>query len=220
MNKTSKIFFPAFTLIGVAFSSVVVIAMHFIRNDYNPMSNYISEYGIGKYGNTASFAFSVFGLAVIFLYYGLKTTIPKTTISKIGESLILVWGISMVIIGFFICDPKRGQFTFHGGVHAIAASIGFCAFIAASLLLLRLFKKIKILAGISGVLRILSLTSLVFLILFIFGFMGDKYYAYNYSVPDFLKILSNFAGLTERIMLLASTAWIILVAFCLLKKIK
>lgn len=206
MSKSLNKLFPIPTLIGLVFSSLIIILLHWLRADYNPLSRYISEYGIGKFGVLASIAFSVFGLSIVFLYPKIKASIPRNKISRVGEFFLLIWGLFTFSIGFFVCDPKGTPFTTHGLIHSTLASISFVAFIIASILLSKFFKYAKIL-------KVFSYTSIFFLILFMLGFFGDKLTAYKLFVPEYILILYNFTGLTERIMILASTFWAVLVIY-------
>lgn len=202
--KSSKSLLLA-TFLGATFSSFTIILLHFLRTDYNPISRYVSEYAIGQYGRLAVISFIVFGLSIVSFYIQTRKKLSKAYLS------ILIWGLSIIILGFFNTDLKKAEFSPHGIIHALATGIGFGSFAIGSLFLSNQFKKYP------SVFKILSWITVVFLFPLALGLLGDKLYAYNLNVPFPLNLLSEISGLTERVVLVSSTLWLFLAIYSTLK---
>jgi len=46
-------------IVGISYFLTTVIALHFLRPDYDPASRFVSEYAVGSYGFLMTSAFSV-----------------------------------------------------------------------------------------------------------------------------------------------------------------
>jgi len=49
-------------IVGISYFLTAVIALHFLRPDYDPVSRFVSEYAVGQYGFLMTSAF--FGLSL------------------------------------------------------------------------------------------------------------------------------------------------------------
>jgi hypothetical membrane protein len=178
----------------ILLASVIVILMHFIETDFNPIFNYVSEYALGKYGWLASLSFSLFGISGIFLGKGLK--------DKKTEKYFLIAGTALIMVGIFHCDPKRYQLTASGTIHLVLTAI------AAITAIFAIFPHLKKLDN--SLLNYLFWIGLIAILVLVPAIIGDFSYAYHFYVPQIFRTLSNYAGLLERIPFFIS---IVLVLF-------
>lgn len=198
----SKIFLLS-GLFGIAFSAIVLLLMHFVNVEFDPASRYISEYALGKFGTLAAVSFTIYGISVVMLFLWLNKFFSKKLKSGIGLKLILLFGITIIILGFFNTDPKTGQATLNGIIHSLSGGIGILSFSTGSLFI---SKKLK-----SNTLIILSGFSLFLIIFILLGAFADIFNAHNFVLPNFFQIFSDIVGLVERLYFLIVTIWILLI---------
>ena len=58
-------------LVGIAYFALIIVALHFLRPDLNPLSTPTSEYAVGPYGFLMTSAFFSMSLASFALVIGL-----------------------------------------------------------------------------------------------------------------------------------------------------
>ena len=56
---------------GIIYFFVVVIILHFLRPEYNPVNHAVSNYAVGPYGYLMTFAFYALALSLLALAFGL-----------------------------------------------------------------------------------------------------------------------------------------------------
>jgi hypothetical protein len=62
---------------------VAVVALQFLRADYDPLSHFISEYAVGPYGEIMSSAFISMSLGALFLFVGLVGWLKRGSRPKV-----------------------------------------------------------------------------------------------------------------------------------------
>jgi hypothetical protein len=95
------------------------LLLHFLSPEFNPISQGISYYALGKFGwlFTLSLVFiGVASLAVVALCWKESPTIS----GRVGLSLVVLWILLMEAGAFFEMDPPGHGPTFSGRVHSIA----------------------------------------------------------------------------------------------------
>lgn len=190
------------SLLGLGYFVVITIALHKLRPDYNPLSRYISEYAVGEYGVLAASSFVVFGLTILGIYWRLLTILTIGVNTSIGLTLMAIWGVSKVIIGFFKVDLKGEKMSLHGTVHSIASAIGVAASVIGAIILSQ---------SIAYVAQIIAVIASILAVLLYIGFLSDLALKYNYKVPDILFLFHNMTGFMERLLLGISVVWLIIV---------
>ncbi len=63
-------------LASMAYFVVIIVALHFLRPDYNPIRQPTSEYAVGPYGSLMTSAFFSMSLASWALVIGLYQGVP------------------------------------------------------------------------------------------------------------------------------------------------
>lgn len=183
-------------IVGVAYFALTIIALHFLRPNHNPISQPTSEYAVGPYSFLMTSAFFSMSVATFALVIALYQGLPQPARSRIGLGLLGIWGVAVLVAMTFPIDLDGAPQTLSGTIHRINGPLAFlCATIGTILVSWR-FKQDEKWRPFHRTALILSLVMLV-------AFVGT-----------FLSIAtqSGFAGLTQRIDLIALVTWMLLTA--------
>lgn len=181
-------------VVGIAYFLIAVIALHFLRPDYDPVSRWVSEYAVGSYGFLMTSAFFGLSLGSLALVIGLYQGVSRSGRSWIGLLLLGIWGVGILIAGIFPGDLRGAPETISGNIHDLASLLSFFSLIAATILLSRRFKQDERWRPFH---RSAFILSLVILATFI-GF--------------FLTAGTEFVGLSQRIFIVTFLIWLLLTA--------
>ena len=133
-------FLALLALVGIAVKFFIIAALHFMRPDVNPVSEPISNYGVGLYSFLLTFADIGSVVATLALVFGLYLAIMPPARSYVGLFLLGLTGVSELLAGIFPIDVGA-EVTTAGTIHNIAGNISFFCFpIAAILVSLRMGK--------------------------------------------------------------------------------
>jgi Protein of unknown function (DUF998) len=124
----------AFSIIAAIFTALQatsLIVLHLLPTDYNPVSDAVSDYGVGRYrGWFWSQALSG-GLACLALGIALAGLHPFTPTQAVVA--LIVTAVSRFLIPFFATDQGGSRFqTLHGIIHMILAVLAFGGLIWAA----------------------------------------------------------------------------------------
>jgi Protein of unknown function (DUF998) len=97
-------FLALLALVGIAVKFLNIAALHFLRPDANPVSEPISNYGVGPYGFLFTVADIGSGLASLALVAGLYFGIAPPGRSYVGLFLLGLYGVSELLGGIFPID--------------------------------------------------------------------------------------------------------------------
>ena len=185
-------------ILGVTFFSVASVLGGFQFEDYNPISQYISETMAvdTPYGKSLRiFGYIPSGiLLTIFGFMGFKK-FPKSNLTKFGFwGLGIFYGIATIVVGIFPCDkgcnkelvdPSISQI-----IHNLTGSLTY-VFVPISIIIIGMgLRKSKNYQGLSKFGIISGLICIVFV-----GLLSDP--------------LTNYAGLFQRIIEGIFITWII-----------
>ncbi len=131
----------------ISFTTVVIV-LGFMQPGYNHVSHTISELGAVGASNAGiqNANFVVTGILTLAFAFGLHGGISGGKGSRIGPSLVALWGLALVASGFFQLDPKEAVTactstpsisTCAPGLHDVAGLTGFAASGAAAVVLSR-----------------------------------------------------------------------------------
>jgi hypothetical protein len=87
-------------LIGAIAFSIILILLHFLKQENDPSWRMISEYQIGRYGWLMRLAFFCWSLGV----FGVAVALSQH-VSAIADILLIIIAISMLGAGIFVTDP-------------------------------------------------------------------------------------------------------------------
>jgi Protein of unknown function (DUF998) len=183
-------------IVGIAYFTLIIVALHFLRPDLNPLSRPTSEYAVGPYGFLMTSAFFSMSLASFALIIGLYQGVSQRARSRIGLALLGIWAVGVLIAMIFPIDPEGAPQTISGTIHGINGPLTFLSLTAGVILVSRRFSQDRKRRPFH---RTAVILSLVMLAVFIATFVN-------------LATESGFAGLCQRIFLVAFVTWFFLTA--------
>lgn len=183
-------------LLASTYFGIIIIALHFLRPDYNPISEPTSRYAVGPYGFLMTSAFLSMSLATWALVIGLYRGLSKPARSRIGLGLLGIWGIGLLIAMMFPIDLEGAPQTTSGTIHRINGPLVFLSLTAGTILVSRPFKQDARWRPFQRSALILSLIML------------------TATIATLLNVVTGlgFAGLCQRIVLAVFVAWLLLTA--------
>jgi hypothetical protein len=181
---------------GVAYFAAIIVVLHFLRPDLDPLSRPTSEYAVGPYGFLMTSAFFSMSLASFALVIGLYQGVSQPARSEIGLGLLSIWAVGVLIAMIFPIDPEGAPQTIPGTIHGINGPLAFLSLTAGAILVSRRFKHDEEWRPLHRTTLILSL---IMLAVFIATFAN-------------IVTGSGFAGLCQRIYLAAFVTWFSLTA--------
>lgn len=185
------------TLVFAGLFTSLIVALHFLRSDLNPVSRTTSEYAVGSYGFVMTAAFIcmiVMSLALVTL---LAAELPAEDQSRTGVWLLGIWIIGAILAAIFPIDPEGPGDTTAGTIHRIAATVGFLSFSVGALLISRAFGRVASWQQFHRYARALAVAMLV-----------------GYVIMMVMLITeAGYAGLVQRILLVTIVAWMVLVVW-------
>ena len=195
-------------MLGTALFTLSFTINGFLRSDYGPVQNYISELAIGPTGWIQIVSFLFLGVSIILFAFGVKAAFPNGKASRAAPVLFFIIGISYILSGLFVTDPQAmfdNQQTTHGIVHGIAGALVFSLSAICCFVLWRRFRtdekwrSLSVFSLIAGV---------VMTILIVFMKIGQLQAGQ----------LHDWAGLVQRCCLITSYVWIFFIAFKIKKQ--
>jgi len=183
-------------LAGTVVYIVILITLHFLRPDVNPISQFTSDYSIGSFGFLMTIAFFSLSLGSLALVIGLYQGVSQQARSLIGLIFLGVWGVGLIIAGIFPLDPDTTQQTIAGKIAQVNAPLHVLSLAIGAILVSRRFKQDDHWRSLHGAALTLSL---IMLALFIFvGFTAATG--------------SEIAGLGQRFFIATTVTWLSLTA--------
>lgn len=183
-------------LVGVVYFAVVIIALHFLRSDLNPIRRPTSEYAVGSYGFLMTSAFFSMSLGSFALVIGLYQGVSQPARSRVGLGLLGLWAVGVLIAMIFPIDLEGAPQTISGTIHGINGPLAFLSLTAGAILVSRRFEQDEKWRSFH---RTALTLSLIMLAAYIATFLNNA-------------TGSGFAGLCQRIFLAAFVTWFFLTA--------
>jgi hypothetical membrane protein len=187
----------------VLFISAILICAS-LRPNYSHVYQFISELGATETPNAGLMNYLGFipsGLMIVSFGLSLLILIPKSITSVLGSVLVTLFGIGMVVVGFFSCDigcPREGSF--ENMIHDQVSGPSFLSVIVGILLLGISFRKHTLLRKLWVYSVLTGLIS--------FGFMAGL----------IISIESNdLIGLWQRLLLGTIFLWCVIVGLRMFK---
>ena len=183
-------------LVGIVCFAVIIVALHFLRSDLDPIRRPTSEYAVGSYGFLMTSAFFSMSLGSFALVIGLYREVPQPARSRIGLGLLGLWAVGVLIAMTFPIDLEGAPQTISGTIHGINGPLAFFSLTGGVTLVSRRFKQDEKWRPFH---RTALTLSLIMLAAFIATFLN-------------IATESGFAGLCQRIFLAAFVTWFFLTA--------
>lgn len=181
---------------GIAYFTVVIIALHFLRADSDPVAQTTSHYAVGSYGYLMTSAFLGVSLASLALIVGLYHGVVPLARSRSGLALLGVWAAGVLIVMFFPIDAADAPRTTSGIIHRISGPLAFLSLGTGAILVSWRLKYDERWRPLRHV--VLPLAACILTAFIVTGLN--------------IAIDSGFQGLFQRIVLLMFVTWFTLMA--------
>ncbi len=203
--------------IGPILFILVFLVEGAIRPGYSAWHNFVSDLSLSNQGWMQIANFLICGVLMLCFALGLRQVLRSSKGAVWGPLLLGIFGLSLLIAGFFVTDPSLGYYppgtsssthTLHGTIHGANAPLAFGSLTIAIFVLARRFASDPAWRG-------WAFSSLITGILFVGFFIACLVVA----VLDQHGVLPNApAGLLERIAIIIGWGWIALLALRLLRQ--
>jgi hypothetical protein len=181
-------------LMGIAYFVAVIVTLHFLRPDLNPISRPTSEYAVGPYGFLMTTAFLSMSMASLSLVTALYKGMPHSARSRIGLLLLGVWSVGVLVAMSFPINPEGTRQTTTGIIHRINGPLTFLSLTIGAILVSKSFSRDK---NWRPVYRSALSLSVAMLVTFIITGVN-------------IATESGFEGLCQRVFLIMFATWFIL----------
>jgi hypothetical protein len=182
-------------MIALGLFIVILLALHVLRADLNPVERMMSEYAVGDYGYLMTLAFVALAVATIALVSALAQILPENVRSKSGLALIGISAVGLVVFAIFPIGVGETVDSRSDLIHRMTAPFVFFGLTMGVFLVSRGFRRDPRLGSlyVPGILiSALMLTASV-------GF----FMSYGAGL--------GFEGIAQRSFMLAFIAWFLLV---------
>lgn len=193
-------FLSAVTIGCVIAFIILVVILHIVRQDYDPVKRFISEYAVGPYGWIMQIASYMLSLTTLALAMGLWRKGFKSGRSQLGVISLGISSGGEIVAGSFPVDLQGTPLTLVGIVHLVASFITLISLFLAMAVFGRKFRKDPDWVGISSPSVTLAVLAPMSLIAITVCFVP-------LGIP----------GIGQWFLFLAITAWLCLVAIRLRK---
>ncbi len=124
-------------ILGVIGFTTIVIALHIVQNDYDPIHQLMSEMALGKHGSFMLIAFLSFSISVFFTQ-SILVTYKNNLLARV---LLIIASFSLAGAGLF----KLGSYT---ELHISLAALAFVLIVLSMYLIPRLILEFRYLVPI------------------------------------------------------------------------
>jgi hypothetical protein len=181
---------------GIIYFGCVVAILHFLPTGYNPVTQAMSDYGVGQYAILMDSAFFAIGIGTTALSLSLSRFDMLGRLGRLGVLSLILAGVCFFAVGFFPTDIEGAPATTIGSMHTFLSAVVFLANIIAALSLSRSFR-------LSDRLRPFYKSSIILTIAEIVVLIATK---------AFFDPSSGIRGVVERAFILAFYSWLLLTA--------
>ena len=183
------------SIIGVSLFVVLLVAMHFLNPDFDPIQRPTSEYAVGPFGYLMTTAFIALSAATWALVVGLRRDLAEPAQSRIGLAFLGIFGIGLLVAATFPIDLDGAPQTLAGTIHSINGPIAFLSMIVGTNLVSR---KLKHDERWRPTHRLASVLALV-------------------MIPEFLAggltaARETGAGIAQRVLIATFATWMVVIA--------
>lgn len=119
----------------VVYQAVALIALHLLRPDLAPASNFISDYAVGPFGWIMTTWFIAGACYMVLLAVGLARSGLKSTTVRIAMLLMIVAAAGLLVSAIFPVDPPGAPSTRTGDIHDYSFLANIISVLVMSVLL-------------------------------------------------------------------------------------
>ena len=186
---------------GTLVFTASTLAMHLIQPGLDPVDVAVSYYMNGTQGWIQGLGITALGVGSLCLAWALRRAAVE---ERIGLGALVLWGVAVAIAGLFAPDPIvnwGSPPSFSGAVHANVAMIAFLTFPVAALRLSAPTADLASSPRLARRLGAVAMAGVAALALF-----------FACLAPAFTNRAPVLLGLSERVLLLANVAWLVMAA--------
>jgi hypothetical protein len=118
----------------VAATFCLIMIIHAVRSDLDPLHDVMSHYANGSRGPLMSVVFYAFGATALALGFRLRTAIDHPGLTRAFPTLLSLAGFSLIVAGVFEVDRPLAPQTIQEVVHSNSAVAAFVMLVVAMLL--------------------------------------------------------------------------------------
>jgi hypothetical protein len=181
-------------LVGFSTWVVVVVLLHGLQSDLDPLLHFMSEYAVREGGWLMKLAFFFFAAGQAGLVAALLSGVPRSARSGTGVMLLAISCVGILGAGAFDTVLLGSPITREGALHGLSSVLTFFTAVPGMIVVSRRLRLAGRLHGKYRVLPGLAWLVLVLLLAFAFGFPIGR------------------AGLAQRLFITAMFAWLLLCA--------
>jgi hypothetical protein len=182
-------------IVGTACFVALIVALHFLSPEFDPIERPTSEYAQGPFGYLMTAAFVSLSLSTWALVIGLRRDLSGPAQSRLGLVFLGVWGIGLLVAATFPIDLDGAPQTLAGTIHRINGPLTFLSLIIGTNLVSRGFKQDVRWRPIH---RFASVLALIMIVEFVAGGMAVA--------------TETGAGIAQRILVITLATWFVLTA--------
>jgi hypothetical protein len=149
---------------GIVYYIFVIIILHILRPDVNPLSQLTSDYAYGPFSILMITAYFGMSLGSLALVIGLNRAVSRPARSLFGLIFMGVWAVGLLIAGIIPLFPNLAQQTIAETIYRINAPLHVASLAIGAFLVSWRFKQDDYWRSSSGILLILSIIMLVLFI--------------------------------------------------------
>jgi hypothetical protein len=131
----TSVFFATVAIICFCYGAFALTLLHFVRPDYAPASNFISNYAVGRYGWIMTTWFLAMSCGLLTLVLALAKGGMRSIVGWLGLSLLFVASLGLVVSAIFPTDVPGAPSTRSGDIHDTSFLVNVGSIITATVLI-------------------------------------------------------------------------------------
>ena len=183
------------SIVGTVCFVALIVALHVLSPDFNPIERPTSEYAKGPFGYLMTLAFVSLSLSTWALVIGLRRDLSGPAQSRLGLGFLGVFGIGVLVAATFPIDVEGAPQTLAGIIHAINGPLTFLSLVVGTNLVSRGFKRD---VRWRPIYRFASVLALIMIVEFVAGGLAAA--------------METGAGIAQRVLVATFATWFLLTA--------
>lgn len=130
-----------FALLQFILFTAILVSLHLLKSDYNPVTRHLSEYAIGSWGWLMLLAFGIAGVASFSLANAIRLSIVDSLQLRVSWLLLYIAGSTEFVLAIFPTDlylpdgSQKVSVSLNGIIHDLAGATHVLAIVTVTLLM-------------------------------------------------------------------------------------
>lgn len=133
--RFTSMFFATAAIICFSYGAFALTLLHFLRPDYAPASNFISNYAVGPYGWIMTTWFLAMSCGLLTLVLAFAKGGMRSVVGWLGLALLFVASLGLVVSAIFPTDVQGAPSTRAGDLHDMSFLVNVSCMITATVLI-------------------------------------------------------------------------------------